>query len=430
MKLHTTIKKYRSSHIVRNFLTLFSSNVISQFLALIIYPIVTRFYSPSDFGSFSLFLSIAGVLTILSTIRYESAILLPRRHNDAAALFDLTVISNIFVNLIAFLIILNFRTQIVHLLNAPKLSEWLLLLPLYVLTSGFWQSWNHWLNRTQKYSKIATFNITQSSATSSLKLFFGYINFSGGLILASVSGSLIALIYNILHKRTDLIHLFRFNKKRMLKVGFEQKNFPLFTLPHAVINYLGGNLPILLLAPFFPSSLIGYFGLTMAIAFTPITLLTSAMYQVLFQHLNEKRLHKDPIYPFIKQYLTKIVFLFLPFFVLLFFFAPMIIHVLLGSKWIEVGNYIVILLPWFFLTLITSPLSFISALFQKQKIAMWIEGTYTIARTGALFLGIFQKNFHLALLLFSITSSLFIFGQLCWFIHLARCHERITMQST
>ena len=68
---------------VRNFTKLLSANVVAQVIGLVVYPILTRMYAPEDFGLLNLFLSIGGVLAILSTAEYYYAIVLPKEEKDA-----------------------------------------------------------------------------------------------------------------------------------------------------------------------------------------------------------------------------------------------------------------------------------------------------------------------------------------------------------
>ncbi|MGN1239473.1 MAG: oligosaccharide flippase family protein, partial [Paludibacteraceae bacterium] len=71
------IRKIARSELVRNSAKLLSANVIAQAIGLLVYPILTRLYSPEDFGLLNLFLSIGGVLVLLSTAEYQYAIVLP-----------------------------------------------------------------------------------------------------------------------------------------------------------------------------------------------------------------------------------------------------------------------------------------------------------------------------------------------------------------
>ena len=67
----------------RNFAKLLSANVVAQVIGLVVYPILTRMYAPEDFGLLNLFMSIGGVLAILSTAEYYYAIVLPKEEKDA-----------------------------------------------------------------------------------------------------------------------------------------------------------------------------------------------------------------------------------------------------------------------------------------------------------------------------------------------------------
>ena len=62
----------------RNSAKLLSSNAIAQIIGLLIYPILSRLYSPDDFGLVNLFLSIGGVITLFATAEYQYAIMLPK----------------------------------------------------------------------------------------------------------------------------------------------------------------------------------------------------------------------------------------------------------------------------------------------------------------------------------------------------------------
>ena len=70
----------------RNFAKLLSANVVAQVIGLIVYPILTRIYSPEDFGLLNLFLSIGNVLVVISLADYYYAIVLPKNERDAVAL--------------------------------------------------------------------------------------------------------------------------------------------------------------------------------------------------------------------------------------------------------------------------------------------------------------------------------------------------------
>jgi len=54
------------SRFTTNVLKLVSGSVIAQALGILLVPIITRLYSPADFGVFQLFIAISGILAVLS----------------------------------------------------------------------------------------------------------------------------------------------------------------------------------------------------------------------------------------------------------------------------------------------------------------------------------------------------------------------------
>ena len=89
-KLKTLKSDYLRSEFFRNALTLISGTTIAQFVAILLTPILSRIYSTEDFGELSLFMSITGILSVVSTMRYEMAVILPEKDEDAVNVMALS----------------------------------------------------------------------------------------------------------------------------------------------------------------------------------------------------------------------------------------------------------------------------------------------------------------------------------------------------
>src|SRR5680860_1336201 len=122
----------------RNVLTLMTGTGIAQVIPLAITPILTRIYSPEQFGVFALFIAIASSLSIVATGRYELAIMLPRKDTDAANITVLSMIINCFVSSLLFIIAWQFNDQITNLLGSRAISTWLYFVPLTVFLNGIY----------------------------------------------------------------------------------------------------------------------------------------------------------------------------------------------------------------------------------------------------------------------------------------------------
>jgi len=63
----------------KNVLVLMTGTTIAQAIPIAISPILTRLYSPEDFGVFALFVAITSVFGSVANGRYDLAIMLPKK---------------------------------------------------------------------------------------------------------------------------------------------------------------------------------------------------------------------------------------------------------------------------------------------------------------------------------------------------------------
>ena len=412
------------SELVRNGITLLSATTLSQAIALIVYPIITRQYSPDDLGVLSLFLSIVGIGTILASGKYELAIMVEKQKDGAAAAFDISFAITILVSLLALLLVLFFKPWLISTFQLESISEIMYLIPLLIFLSSIGFVLTYWFNRNKRFALSARYNIVQSSVNSGLKVGLGSLGFTQwGLIAASITGQFFGVIA-VLFKKKDFEKLFAFNSSLMKKVAQRQIDFPKYTLPHSFINTLAGNLPIMILAVWFNMTEVGLFALSMTIGFKPITIFTGSVNQVLFQKIANNTANNIHSFDLVKKFCIKTMLIAGPIFLLLYFTLPSIVNFLFGEKWSISGEYLQLLLPWFFIALMSSSLCFMPAIAGKQRQAMYIEIVYALCRTAVLFIGVWQNSIIISILLYSIVNTLFVSGLLIWFLHLAKHTNR------
>ena len=81
--------KFLKSKFNSNILTLVIGRGFGNILFILITPILTRLYSPEDFGFMELYLIILSFLLIFSTAKYENSLYLPKYKKGIARVFDL-----------------------------------------------------------------------------------------------------------------------------------------------------------------------------------------------------------------------------------------------------------------------------------------------------------------------------------------------------
>ena len=424
MRIWQKIKGLISSEITKNSATLLSASIIVQIIGLLVYPILTRLYAPEDFGLFNLFLSIAGVLSIFATAEFQYSIVLPKQEKTAVACFHLGIICSILVSFILFGI-LPFASTLTKWFNVPELSEWFWAIPIFVFLSALWTLLSYWFTRHKQFGNVSRYQITQCVCNAGAKCGFGFAGFlNGGLILSAIISPFIALGISISTTyKQSIKSLLHFNTKECRTALSSYSNFPKYSLPRAFINYFSGNLPIMLLTPFFGLTEIGFWGMALTLAFTPIMLISNSLYHVLYQKIASEVQSQNSIITTIHLFLKNSFLIFVPLFVMLYFILPNLVSFLLGNGWEQTSLYIQIMLCWCLLTFVGNTLSFLPDVFHKQRKSAGIEVILFVARLSVLCLSIHCHNFTLAIVLYCIVSCIILIWQTLWYYSLAKQYE-------
>jgi O-antigen/teichoic acid export membrane protein len=201
-------------------------------------------------------------------------------------------------------------------------------------------------------------------------------------------------------------------------------NFPKYSMPRALVNIISGNLPVLMLAPLFGLTEVGFIGMALTLSLSPIQIVVKSIYQVLYQHIAQRVNNRQPIGALMRRYIGNVLLVSVPFFIGLYFILPWLTEMLLGASWRMSGIYIRIFLPWILMITITTSINFIPDIFGKQSAMLWIEIVYLILRVIALAIGGYTASLVTALTLFSVSGVIVLLGQLVWFVVLTRHYDK------
>jgi O-antigen/teichoic acid export membrane protein len=411
---------------MKNVATLISGATFVQIVAILIYFILSRIYTPEDFGIFGLYLSIVSITGIISTGKYEMAIMLPRQDKDAMNLLKLIGLISVAFSVFLLFPVIFLNGFICKVLGNKNLSVWLYFIPLSTLLVGLFQGLKVYSNRFKEYRIITAANIGQSLTNSAGKLAIGPV-FPGpaGLVAGSVLGELAgAAIFLVRFLKRTKGEYRLMDWKRMSSLSKEYNLFPRFNMIQSVINNFSGSLPIFIFSSYFTPAVTGFFTMGYSIIYRPVNMAASAFYQVLAQRIIEKNNQGIKLYPDIKKFLYGLLKLVTIPFLLVALFAPAIFRVALGNEWEEAGKYTQIIIPWFFTTCLAMPLSFIPDMFRQQRKAMILDLIKFVLRGSSMAVGVINNDVYLGLMLFSTTSTVMIMYSLLWYISLIRKSDR------
>ena len=92
------------NNFLRSILVLMTGTAMSQLIPIIASPLLTRIFSPENFGSFAFYLSIITIVSTVVTGKYEQAIPLPKSNRSASYLTALSLVNSCIITLILFVI--------------------------------------------------------------------------------------------------------------------------------------------------------------------------------------------------------------------------------------------------------------------------------------------------------------------------------------
>lgn len=401
------------SEFSRNVLTLMTGTTIAQAIPIAISPILTRIYTPEDFGMFALYMSLASILSIMATGRYELAIMLPKKDEDAINIVALSILISFFVSFITLLIIYIFNTQITKLLGNPEIANWLYFIPLTVLLTGIYQSFNYWSNRKKQYKRLATSRVLQSATTSTSNLGMGFSGFgSSGLILGGVLGQSIATV--ILGKmiwREDKDRLYVIKRLKIVALLKKYIKFPKINMFHAFLNELKNPIINIILMKLYSSAILGQFYMINKILLLPSSLIGSSISQILYKDITTKHNNKEDYSKDILFMMMKLFsFASIPFFIIIFFGEEIFVFVF-GNNWIIAGELSSSFSLYILFHFVASPISIVPLIVDKQKTAFYWNLVGAILYIGLFLIGynILYELSSVLILLSTVMSIYFIF---------------------
>ncbi len=415
--------KFLKNDFTRNFLTLFTGASISQAVGLLVYPILTRQYQPVDFGTFALFLYITNILSIIATGKYELAIILPKKDNEAIKLVTLPAVISFFFCIAVSVILVFIKKYFGYLFENKEILNWFYFIPLSIFMASIYNILLYWANRLKLYKQMTSAEIGLNVTAAGTKVLLGSLGFiKEGLITGRLVSQLLSAILLIRLISKKLFRLLKesFNKAALYNIAGKYSVFPKFRMFHYLVNILSSSLPIFIFSHWFSVSVVGYYSLAITVIHRPIALISSSISKVLYQGIAEKFNDGKNILPDIRKIVLKLVFFGIVPFIAVGILAPLLFKIIFGQEWIESGKMLQYLIPWLFLTYIASPISFIPDLLLKQKIALAIEICYFAARLSVLVIGILKNDLYLCLLLFGIVSFGFVGLNFSWYLYLAR----------
>lgn len=398
--------------------TLFSGSLIAQMISVLFSPVLSRIYTPEDYGLFALYLSVLNILIVIAPLRYEMAVMIPKEEGNAIKVANIALIFVFLFAIVTLIFSIVLNKYIAIALGNPAISGWLYFVPLGLFITGCYQVLNYFLNRKKEYKTISISKVTQNSVNSLSSFGFGLLKFNvGGLIYGLLLGQFCSFL--VFLKKIKLSLFFKkenFRLSELKALSREHKEFPLYSLPTAILDAFSLQLPIILITHFFGTEEVGHYSFAMRVLTLPITLIGASVGQVFYQKISSvvnengdaKRLIK-------KTWLNLMLIGAVPLLILLLG-APEIFSFVFGGKWYMAGTVAMIMSPMLFCMFVSAPTSSAYLVFKLQKFALFFGIGVLIYRPFALFIGYYLNDFMIGLKILVLMEVLqiFLYNFLLW----------------
>ena len=377
--------RLQQSGAARDVATLTVGTVIAQGITIAVTPLLTRLYSPSDFGLLAVFLAVVSVSATLFTLRYETSILVPKENAESANLVFLSLILGGGLSLVLAVLSTLLTAGMQEKIVLAALGNWISIAFLIAGGTSVSVVMQVWMNRHKKYKQITWLRVAQSFSSAILSVILGILHVSNGLLITQVLAT-VCLCLGALWLGRSAAKLW--DNSQIKKTALAYKNAPKYLLPTAVLDVVTLQMPVVLIATWYGAEQAGQFSMAWRLLMVPMALIGGAISQVFMQRLSSAIETPDLAKTIIKQ---SWIFLFaiglIPL-VSVLIGGEFIFKFFLGEKWLQAGSIATILAPMTFAMLISSPTSGTYVILGLQKYRLIFGLAVFIYRSLCIYIGV------------------------------------------
>lgn len=368
--------------------------------------ILLKLYSPADFGVFAFVAAVVAILGPLASLRYEDALLLPDDDRRAAHVLLLSLGSLLGMCLV-FSGIVIFREEVARAFGDSSVSGWVWTIPALLLFNRGAKIVELWLARKDRFGLISAGQVAQSSVMTAIRI-------GAGLVRANPAGLIFGFALGYAASLSLFLRQLTLSLKEALKEGVDwrlmrsvarrYRKFPMFTMPAAMLGAGVTHAPSILLLFFFDSSVLGVYSQAFAVLLIPLSQVGGAVAQVFFVRAVEAR-RAGTLGSLSATVHRRLVSLALFPAGVAMIAAPDLFQFVFGETWRASGEYLLYLSPWIMLTVVSSPLTRLFDVLERQKLELLAAAAMLAVVSASLVAGGLSGNVERTLLFVGIGGA-------------------------
>lgn len=378
------------SELLRGASLLFTGTVIAQAISILLQPFLRRYFPVEAYGSFSVYSSLVGIIAVISSLKFDDAIVLPDKDEDSIALIGISLFFSFIINLLLLLTICLFGEDIVKLLRLPVKHglQILILVPVGAFLYTFYQSLNNWLIRKKRFLDVSVNKLIRRSSEGISQVSFALAGVFKGLVYSDIIGQFLNALSTAFMGFKHGLTIKKLNKGILVSAFKLYFDFPKYYLIPSFMSACSFLLPVVIINRLFSADYAGYFDMTKVILSIPIAFVTTSFSGVLLQKTSEKYLKGESIVNELRPVLYIVLAVCIVEFLVIMPFGVAIFKFVFGNKY-EMSGIISKILVWSFA--FNFFVSTFSSLFISMRRIKLYSAWQLIYFLGILSLGLFRN---------------------------------------
>ncbi len=363
------INRIKQSEFLQHVLTLVSGSSIAMLIPFAAEPVLSRMFTPAEFGIFEIYAALIVMIGSVATARYEMAIVLPAEDHNAVNLLSLSLGIVLAISILTYLVLLFWGEQLINLSEHKDFVNYMFYVPVGVLLLGVNRSLLYWSLRRKYMKIIGLTKVTESAGKAGSSILFGIMKLSSlGLILGQIAGQIFSAVLFILRfLKSDLKHIKSISGKQIASQAKTYSEFPRINVLLTITEMMQISGLIFVFSLFFDSSTLGEVSKSIRILLIPLTVISTSVAQVFYQKASKEFAEGIDISVNLKKIVKSMVLFSTPGLILFMFISPWLFGFVLGKQWIVAGEYARILALWIFVKFVTGPVTVIPMIINKQR---------------------------------------------------------------
>jgi len=378
------------SRFLKDVATLMSATVIAQMIGLLLMPIISRIYTPEEFGVFGSFIALVNIFSAGVTLQYHQALMLPREEKDGFGLFIAAVTFTLFFSLLVAVLTSFVYTLPFDITMFPKAAWMPPLLGIAIFVNASYKSALGWSTRKKAFKYNAISRVSRSIGVFALQLSGGLLKMGSlGLIGGNTLGEALSALFlwkSVIIKdwekyREDI------HSQTLRKLTVEYRDFPFYSTPQNILNAISQGIPVLLLGHFYGIGVAGAYAFGNRILNVPMNFILEALRQVLFQRASEASHHGDDLFRIYYKTTLGLFCVALVPAIAGFILSPWLFSVVFGQSWYIAGVYARWLILWLSISFCNVPSIIFARILREQRFLLIFDIFMLIVRLSLLWIG-------------------------------------------